>query len=213
MNKRGVVWGVVVLCAALQGVVWVLPAQAQTRYHCRDDSGNTFTLSVPCPAGTRTTAAVAGPVTSSSYSSSYSSSSRSSTPYRPPPEMPDHHSYMSGRCRSLDENIRNAYALKIKPEVLDGMRREYRRDCREEEQDAYSRLSSERRAREQERREDAKQAELTAQRSREEEQRHAIQCAESRRILANKRARTDLTDGEKNDLRRFEEAFFAKCTR
>ncbi|MBU0893082.1 MAG: hypothetical protein KKH21_19655, partial [Gammaproteobacteria bacterium] len=64
-----------------------------------------------------------------------------------------------------------------------------------------------------ERRDNEKASQQAAQASREQEERAAQQCAESRRILANKRARTDLTEGEKNDLRRFEEAFLARCKR
>jgi hypothetical protein len=188
---------------------WGMDVQAQTRYHCRDDHGNTFTMSRPCPQGARTTAAVAGPTPSSQYSSPR----YSNTPVRTAPEIPDHHQYMSSRCRTLDENLRGGYSRGIKADVLEGMRREYRRDCREQEQEAHSRVSSERRSRDKERRDAEKESQLAAQASREEQARFAQQCAESRRILANKKARTDLTDGEKNDLRRFEEAFLARCRR
>jgi FKBP-type peptidyl-prolyl cis-trans isomerase len=126
---------------------------------------------------------------------------------------PEHHQYLSGRCRALDENIRSAYGRGIKADVVEGLRREYRRDCREEEQDAYSRISSERSSRESQRREQQQAIAQAAQADREQEARRAQQCAESRRVLASKRARTDLTEGEKNDLRRFEEAFLQRCTR
>jgi hypothetical protein len=197
--------GVAILLILWGGMAEV---QAQTRYHCRDDRGNTFTLSRPCPEGSRTTAAVAGPAPSQ-----YSPPRYSNTPVRSVPETPDHHQYMSARCRALDDNIRAGYSRGIKADVLEGMRREYRRDCREEEQDAHSRLSTERRTRERERRDNEKASQQAAQASREQEARVAQQCAESRRILANKRGRTDLTEGEKNDLRRFEEAFLTRCKR
>ncbi len=197
----------------LLALCWcVMDAQAQTRYHCRDDRGNTYSLFRPCPEGTRTTAVVGGPAPSQpSYSSS--SSRYSTSPGRSVPDTPDHYQYMGARCRSLDENIRSAYSRGIKADVVDGMRREYRRDCRDEERDAYSRLSGDRSARERQRREDEKAALQEANAAREQEARFAQQCAESRRILTNKRARTDLTEGEKNDLRRFEEAFMARCKR
>lgn len=197
--------GIAILLVLCGGVAEV---QAQLRYHCRDDRGNTFTLSRPCPEGSRTTAAVAGPAPAQ-----YSSPRYDNTPVRSAPETPDHHQYMSARCRALDDNIRAGYSRGIKAEVLEGMRREYRRDCREEEQDAQSRLSSERRTRDKERRDSEKATQQAAQATREQEERVAQQCAESRRILANKRARTDLTEGERNDLRRFEEAFLARCKR
>lgn len=164
-------------------------------------------LSRPCPANTRTTAAVAGPVSSSSYGRS------SSTPVRVPAEEPEHYQYMSARCRSLDSGIRSAYSRGIKPDVVEGMRREYKRDCREQEQEAYSQLSSERRDLKKQRREEEKSAQLAEQSQREQEQRFLQQCAESRRIIAAKRARTDLTEGERNELSRFEDAFLARCKR
>ena len=39
------------------------------------------------------------------------------------------------------------------------------------------------------------------------------QCAESFRILAKKKARTDLTPGEMDDLRRFEQNVATRCGR
>ncbi|HQY38700.1 MAG TPA: hypothetical protein PLE21_04320, partial [Giesbergeria sp.] len=101
----------------------------------------------------------------------------------------------------------------IKPDVVEGMRREYKRDCREQEQEAYSQLSDERREVKKQRREEEKSAQLVGQSQREQEQRFAEQCAESRRIIATKRARTDLSAGERNELSRFEDAFLARCKR
>ncbi len=37
------------------------------------------------------------------------------------------------------------------------------------------------------------------------------QCGESKRILYTKRARTDLTEGGKSELRRFEENYRSRC--
>jgi hypothetical protein len=54
-----------------------------------------------------------------------------------------------------------------------------------------------------------RQAEAKAmERTRLQEQ----QCGESKRILAVKRARTDLSAGEKADLQRFEENYKARCS-
>lgn len=200
------------LMVALSGSLWASGAGAQTRYHCRDSNGQTFVLSRPCPPDTRTTAAVAGPAPSSQ--SSYPSYSRSSSStLSAPRDVPEHHQYMSSRCRSLDESIRSAYRRGTKPDVVEGMRREYRRDCSEQESEAYSQISSERRSRSKERREEEKSERLAAQMSKEQEDRYLQQCAESRRILNVKKARTDLSEGERNDLKRFEEAFIARCKR
>ena len=200
---------ILVLLVAVAGVLGVPSVGAQTRYHCRDGNGNSFVLSRPCPSDTRTTAAVAESVPS--YQSSYARSSPATV--RVQPEAPSHHQYMSARCRSLDDNIRSAYSRRIAADVVAGMRREYERDCSEQESDAYSQISSERRSRDKEHRDEETSAQLTEQASREQEARFAQQCAESRRILATKKARTDLTEGERNDLRRFEENFIARCKR
>src|SRR3990167_8414919 len=96
-----------------------------------------------------------------SYQSSYSRSSPATV--RVQPEAPSHHQYMSARCRSLDDNIRSAYSRRIAADVVAGMRREYQRDCSEQERDAYSQISLERRSRDKERREEEKSAQLAEQ--------------------------------------------------
>jgi len=193
----------------LLGGLGASSAGAQTRYHCRDANGNNYSLTRPCLEGSTTRTVEAGPA-QPSYS--YSQPSRS-TVVRAAPDVPDHYSYMSGRCRALDENIRNAYSRKIAPDVVQGMRNEYRRDCAQEERDASDRFYQERRAGDRQRREEEKSAQMAAQSAREMDARQAQQCAESQRILNNKRARTDLTEGERADLKRFEEAFLARCKR
>ena len=55
--------------------------------------------------------------------------------YTPPPEEPPYVQFMGGRCRDLYNALR-ARTLPSSHEVVEGMRREYRRDCEEEEQDA-----------------------------------------------------------------------------
>lgn len=195
---------------ALLGGLGASGVGAQTRYHCRDAYGNDYALSRPCPSGTTTRTVEVAPVTPS-YS--YSQPSRSTTVVRTAPEVPDHYSYMSGRCRSLDENIRNAYSRKIAADVVQGMRNEYRRDCAQEERDASNRIYDERRAGDRQRREEERSAQAAADLARQQDARQAQQCAESQRILNTKKARTDLTEGERADLKRFEEAFLARCKR
>ncbi len=204
---------VIAVALALLGSLGVTSVSAQMRYHCRDANGNDYVLSRPCLSGSTTRTVESVPVPSSSSSSySYSQPSRPTT-VRTAPSEPDHYSYMSGRCRALDENIRNAYSRKIAPDVVQGMRNEYRRDCAQEEQDASDRFYQERRAGDRQRREEEKSAQLAAQSASEMDARKAQQCAESQRILNSKKARTDLTEGERADLKRFEEAFLARCKR
>ena len=93
------------------------------------------------------------------------------------------------------------------------MRREFERDCREEESEASSRYYREQREARQQRRDEDRQAQQAQQASQADEARHSQQCAESRRILTLKKARTDLSEGERSDLRRFEDAYMARCGR
>lgn len=182
-------------------------AGAQTRYTCRDDSGNQYTSSRACPQGMKTTSVSAGPVVSEYRSERTPSRTLPTSP------APDHQQYMSERCRSLNDTMRSAYSRGIKADVQDGMRREYNRDCRDEESDASSRYSREQRDARQQRRDEERQAAMAQQASEADEARRGQQCAESRRILNLKTARTDLSEGERSDLRRFEDAYLARCAR
>ena len=200
------------ICMVLAGgSLWAGAASAQMSYHCRDSNGSNFVLSRPCPSDMRTTAVVGGPARSSGYSSSSSGSYRSSS--RSSGDEPEHMQYMSGRCRSLYQAMRTAGSRGLKYDAVEDLRREYKRECNEEEETAYSKLSSDRYTRKEEQREEEKSARLVDQASRDREERFLQQCAESRRILHAKQARTDLSEGEKADLRRFEENFIARCKR
>ena len=150
--------------------------------------------------------------------------------YTPPPEEPPYVQFMSGRCRDLYNALR-ARTLPSSHEVVEGMRREYRRDCEEEEQDArqryYDQRNDARRAKYDDRRDARRQADVQYKErradmlaSRQEAEigrqltaEQSAQCAESYRILAAKKARTDLSVGELNDLRRFEDNVAARCRR
>ena len=182
-------------------------AAAQTRYTCRDDSGNNYLSFRACPQGMKTTSVSAGPTASESRSER--------SPSRPAPSSPapDHQQYMSERCRTLSDTLRSAYSRNIKADVQDGMRREYERDCRDQESEASSRFYREKREARQQQRDDEREAALAAQASQADEARRGQQCAESRRILTLKKARTDLSEGERSDLKRFEDAYLARCAR
>lgn len=182
-------------------------AGAQTRYTCRDDSGNNYLSARPCPQGMKTTSVSAGP-TASEYRSE-----RTPSRSAPASPAPDHQQYLGARCRTLNDTLRSAHSRGIKADVQEGMRREYNRDCREEEDEASARYQREERDARQQRRQDERQVQLADQASQADEARRGQQCAESRRILHAKKARSDLTEGERNDLRRFEDAYLARCAR
>lgn len=128
---------------------------------------------------------------------------------RPPSigEAPAQLKYMSPRCSALNDALRTASARGLNYETVAKMRKDYQAGCAEDEREAHGRLSEEMRDKSLQKRE-AKMAEA---RERERTAVQIEQCGESKRILRNKRARTDLNDGEKAELERFEANFRARC--
>ena len=123
-------------------------------------------------------------------------------------EAPAWLQYTSPRCASLHDSIRTGPARGLSPQTQAAARKEYDRECREEESQAMQQL-----ARLQQDKRAQKVAEQKAQvasveRTKQQEQ----QCGEAKRILKMKKARTDLTDGEKADLKRFEDNYIARCS-
>lgn len=87
------------------------------------------------------------------------------------------------------------------------MRKDYHAECAEDESEARGRLSEELRDKSNQKRE----ARLSEARERDRSALHQEQCGESKRILVTKRARTDLTEGEKAELQRFEVNYKSRC--
>lgn len=131
--------------------------------------------------------------------------------YQPPPasigEAPAQLKYMSPRCSALNDALRTASARGLDSTTINTMRKDYGRECSEDEGEARSRLSEEMRDKSKQKRE----AQMTEAQLRDRAALRQEQCGESKRILVTKRARTDLNDGEKAELKRFEENFRSRC--
>lgn len=120
----------------------------------------------------------------------------------------DYLNYMSGRCRTLNETLHNAYARRLSRETQHSLQQEYQDHCADEEYEARSQSDAKRRDQRQQLQDASRQREL----AREQSTAHTEQCRESQRIIATKRARTDLTEGEKSDLNRFEANVRSRCS-
>jgi selenocysteine-specific translation elongation factor len=111
----------------------------------------------------------------------------------------------------MNDALRTAQSKGLTYETIQQMQVDYRKRCSEEEQEARMKMSKDG----WDKRVDQRQADREAQVSQAQEQNRTAakqqQCIESRRILMNKNARNDLTEGEKADLARFEENFRARC--
>ncbi|MCW5644830.1 MAG: hypothetical protein KIT63_22235 [Rhodoferax sp.] len=169
--------------------------QAQTRYVCTIN-GTTYQSTRPCPGGGNIT--TYGP-----------SASRPSPEPRVPRigQAPANLKYLSPRCASLNDALRTAQARGLKYDTIARMQQEYRQECAESEREANALMSQERRD-DRDRLNEARKAQAL---NKERTQLQQQQCDESKRILFKKRARTDLSDGEKADLRRFEENYRSRC--
>jgi hypothetical protein len=123
-------------------------------------------------------------------------------------EAPAHIKFMSPRCSALHDALRTAAARGLAAETMTKMRRDYPGECAENETEARGRLQQELR----EKNDEKRQAESSQLQQRNRTTLQQEQCGESKRILVTKRARTDLTEGERAELQRFEANYRARCS-
>lgn len=184
---------------ALELAVLAPGAQAQVRYTCRTASGSVYLSDMPCGASASGNAPVYyGPTEQPQYT-------------RPAPSVgqaPEYITYMSPRCAALHDALRTAPARGLDSHTQGEMRRNYQRECAEDESEARAKWSRERG----EQRQVARSEQESQRRARERTKQQQEQCGESKRILVLKRQRTDLTEGEKAELQRFEANYKARCT-
>ena len=169
-------------------------AAAQTRYQCRTAGGSMYLSDRPCTGE--------GMV----Y---YGPAQTTPTPRYVPStgEAPPYLRYMSPRCSGLHDAIRTGPARGLTGTTLSTMRRDYYQECGENENEARSQYSREMgEQRQQKYAERQSQAQASNQAKLREQQ-----CDEGKRILFMKKKRTDLTEGEKADLLRFEENYKQRC--
>jgi hypothetical protein len=196
MNTRGS--HVRKTAAALMLLAAALPAAAQGVYRCVT-AGGTYLSDRPCTAGAPAPLRAIGPPPQRPVAPSY---------IPPVGKAPEHLTYLSPACASLNDAIRTAPARGLKGQAINDLRAEYGRKCSEDESEAMQRLSRERNdERVARRNERAEQQAQQAQSAREREQ-----CQELLRILHAKRQRfAAMTSGEQADFSRSEANYHARC--
>jgi hypothetical protein len=179
--------------------------QAQVRYQCRSASGSVYLSDRPCATSNTNTN-----TNTSNAPIYYGPTERPQ--YTPPipgiGEAPEYITYMSPRCSALHDAMRTASARGLDYRTQSEMRRNYQRECSEDESEARAKWARERG----EKKQLARSEEESARRAQERTKQQQEQCGEAKRILVTKRQRTDLTEGEKADLQRFEANYKARCT-
>lgn len=181
---------------AILALAYIGISQAQT-FTCRDNTGRVYQSQRSCPSPGLI---YYGPTERQSVGSGQ---------YVPSVGLaPEHLTLMSPRCAPLHDAMRTAPARGLKhPEIAD-MRREYNRDCADDESAAREKLFAMRA----EKRQDAKVADQAKQQAVQQARMSAEMCGELKRVIKNKKMRTDLTPGEIGDLQRTEENYKARCT-
>lgn len=122
-------------------------------------------------------------------------------------DAPDYLQYLSPRCSSMNDAIRTSSARGLSYKDTSELQRNYQRECADNESEARNLLSQER-GESRKAMHEAKQSAVQAQQQANMAQQ---QCDESKRIIANKKRRADLNDGERAELLRFEDNIRARC--
>ena len=195
-------------CWLLVGALLMLalPAQAQS-YRCTSAKGPYYSER-PCPIDGGTKLGGYGPVPEAQPD-----------PYRRPspapmpvPRAPDHLSYMSAECASLNDGVRTAASRGLAASTQADLRNDYARRCSADESLARQRWAQDQQRGSRGQRDDQRQTSMEARREQAQQQQLSSQCTEMRRIIAAKNERiATLTPGEVSDLRRFESNFTARC--
>ena len=198
-----------ILRAALLGLVAAAGAAQAQSYRCSTPNGYRYS-STPC-AGSRPQddkMGSYGPSESSSYQPSYQRYGRvSSAGYRRVQDAPAYYDYLSPACKELNDAIRTASTRGVGGDAVRGLQREWSQRCSDDVGDAHVRM---RQAQRDDR--ERKRAEVAEAQARQTSANvHREQCDEMLCILARKRKRTDLSDGERADLARFEANFEQRC--
>ncbi|MFT3818164.1 MAG: hypothetical protein QM750_11120 [Rubrivivax sp.] len=178
-----------------------LPAQAQS-YRCSSGKGMIYS-DRPCPGDGSTRLGGYGPVEEAQPVRRY---------VPPPSRAPEHLSYMSAECASLNDGLRTAAQRGLSPATQAELRDDYGRRCAANESQARQRWSQEQLRGKLGQHQERQQAGQQARQEQVQQQQLMSQCGEMRRIIAAKNERlSTLTAGEVSDLRRFEANYAARC--
>lgn len=193
-----------ILRTALFGLLAAAGTVQAQSYRCSTGSGYRYS-STPC-AGSRQQEdrmGSYGPATSS-----YQRLGRESSPsYSRMQDVPDYYAYLSPACKEINDAMRTAPSRGVGGDAARDLQREWSQRCSDDANEAQKSL---RQARSDEH--DRKRTAVADARARQvSADVHREQCDEMLRILARKRKRADLSDGERADLARFEANFEQRC--
>lgn len=122
--------------------------------------------------------------------------------------------YLSSRCRNLYEFINRSQRQRLsefETQRVQEANREFDENCRTEVYEAMEEVYKRSSQKRLETRDALETTRTLSAQQQQEENRARQQCVESKRIIASKRERRDMTPGELQDLARFEENVNKRC--
>lgn len=165
---------------------------AQSRYTCSTSNGSSYLSNKPCGQ-----IVYYGPI-----------AERQQSTYTPrAPDPPEYLQFLSPKCSTLSEGIRTSGTRGVSQQVVSSLQKEYQRECADEDRDARKQLA----AQLGEVAEAKRAAKQTVALNQEQMKIKQQQCEESKRIIYLKKKRTDLSDGEQQDLQRFIQNYKQRC--
>lgn len=179
---------------ALLALLCLSPAAFAATYRC-EVSGSVVLTDKPCAGSSPPPMGSIGPA-------------HAVTSYQPRlPSMeqaPEHHRYLSQRCAELSDAVRTAPSRGIHADTVRDLRREYSRDCSDDEQYARRQANDARRKE----REGLRAARNEAERSRQEAARQSEKCVALSDSLRNRRVENET---ERLNKKAAQEAYNANC--
>lgn len=202
MNRLGIA------CLTMLALVATPTAWGAGRHYCSNVRGEVVVSDTPCQSS--------DPSTTDSAAKARPDLPRAESPlFNDPSQLRDQHvKYMSSRCRHLYESLmemRNSRWASVTWQQKQNADNNYRAECGEEEAVARIRLRKEAWEGSKARFDESRERQQAERNRTQAEAQSRDQCVESRRIILARRARTDMTPGELQDLARFEENVRQRC--
>ena len=165
---------------------------AQSRFTCSTPNGSSYFSNRPCSP-----IVYYGPI-----------AERQQSTYTPrASDPPEYLQFLSPRCSTLSEGIRTSGTRGVSQQIVASLQKEYQRDCADEDRDARKQLA----AQLGEVADAKKSAKQIVALNQDQMKLKQTQCEESKRIIYLKKKRTDLSDGEQQDLQRFILNYKQRC--
>lgn len=179
------------------------PVGAQV-YSCTSSNGKAYRSATPCsPYDSRPALIYYGPDETSPGRNSL----RQPHTGRAAEEL----RYMNARCASMHEAIRTAGVRGLGPDTLGELQRNFQLECRDDLRQAQRTLAREKGELDRQRETERLTVERQNSAAQEADRLRYEQCAEMRKIIASRKARPNMTEGELGDLARLEERYNSRC--